>query len=146
MPSIKHIHRLRRHTYKATGNSVFFCTLADCSYKIETQFALGKETICNRCGKPFEMTTYAVRLAKPHCMNCHKSITGNKENEIVSTKILDSLLSESVERRTIPTRRSSELIIKDHSLDELRNKLETIPETNQVTYREIKLDDEDPHL
>lgn len=138
-----HIHRLRRHTYKATGNSVFFCTLTDCSYKIETQFALGKVSICNRCGKPFEMTTYAMRLAKPHCQDCHKTVTGDKTN--VSSKILDAILPGSdIDRRTIPTRRSSELIIKpEESINELRSKLDEIP---GITYREIKVEGEDPEL
>lgn len=137
-----HIHRLRRHTYKATGNSVFFCTLSDCTYKIETQFSLGKETICWRCNKPFEMTTYAMRLAKPHCMDCHKSIKG--ENS-VSSKILDAILPGSdIDRRTIPTRRSSEIIIKpEESINELRSKLDEIP---SITYREIKVEGEDPEL
>lgn len=67
----KHVHKLKRHTYK-TGNTVFFCAMPDCSYKTATALALGKRCICWRCGEPFIMNEYSVRLAKPHCEKCHK--------------------------------------------------------------------------
>lgn len=143
MATIKHTHKLRRHTYKATGNSVFFCTLTDCSYKIETQFSLGKETLCNRCGQPFIMTNYAVRLAKPHCMSCHRSVASNQGVELVSTKIIDSLLPEVTDRREIATRRSDELVIRsDEPLEAMRERMEA----PKVSYREIQIEDEDPQL
>lgn len=70
-PVIKHIHKLRKHKYKS-GVSVFFCTLPDCSYKNEVPFVLGKETICNICGRPFIITEYTLKLVKPHCPDCGK--------------------------------------------------------------------------
>ena len=66
-----HTHRLKKHKYQ-TGNSVYFCTLPDCHYKIEVALALGKRTICNLCGEEFIMTEYTLRLAKPHCDQCGK--------------------------------------------------------------------------
>lgn len=67
-----HTHTLRRHVYKSTGNSVFFCTGDDCSYKIECSLSLGKKVICNRCGDEFKMDVNNIRQAKPHCVGCNK--------------------------------------------------------------------------
>ena len=55
-----------------TGNKVFFCSL-DCTFKISVQLALGKRSICWRCGESFIMTEYSLRLVKPHCPQCHQS-------------------------------------------------------------------------
>jgi len=67
----KHIHKLKMIKYK-TGNKVFFCSL-DCTFKISVQLALGKRSICWRCGESFIMTEYSLRLVKPHCPQCHQS-------------------------------------------------------------------------
>ena len=67
----KHTHKLKRHIYK-TGVAVYFCTLPDCHYKIDTALALGKRSICHTCNEEFIMNEYTVRLARPHCMNCSK--------------------------------------------------------------------------
>jgi len=71
MTKNQHIHKLKRLTYKS-GNAVFFCALPDCSYKTNIALALGKRSICWRCGEPFVMSEYDLRLSKPHCDNCHK--------------------------------------------------------------------------
>jgi hypothetical protein len=73
MTVLKHIHKLKKHTYKKTGMSVFFCTLPDCSYKVEYQFSLGKEALCNICGDPFLMNEYTLKLIRPHCNNCGRT-------------------------------------------------------------------------
>lgn len=68
----KHIHKLRRHKYK-TGAYIFFCTLPDCHFKVANSLALGKRSLCWRCGEQFVLNEYSIRLAKPHCENCHKT-------------------------------------------------------------------------
>jgi len=70
--AVKHTHKLRRHTYKKTGNSVFFCTLPDCHFKIDAALALGKKSLCNLCDNEFIMNEYQVKLVKPHCCDCGK--------------------------------------------------------------------------
>lgn len=67
----KHIHKFKRLKYKS-GNMIFFCALPDCSVKLNPALALGKRSICWRCGESFVMTEYSLRLAKPHCEKCHK--------------------------------------------------------------------------
>jgi len=74
----KHIHKFKRHFYK-TGNAIFFCTLPDCNFKVATHLSIGKTAICNRCGEPFSMNEYSIRLSKPHCDKCHK----RKDTKIV---------------------------------------------------------------
>lgn len=71
----KHIHKLKRHTFES-GNKMFFCILPDCSYKVKPALSLGKRSICNRCGNEFLMNEYSIRLAKPHCSDCHLSKDG----------------------------------------------------------------------
>lgn len=77
----KHIHKFKRLKYKS-GNVIFFCSLPDCTSKINPALALGKRSICWRCGKDFIMSEYSLRLAKPHCDACHK----HKKGEEVTLK------------------------------------------------------------
>jgi hypothetical protein len=71
MTKEKHVHKFKRLIYKS-GNVTFFCTLPDCSHKINPALALGKRSLCWRCGEEFILDEYALRLAKPHCSACHK--------------------------------------------------------------------------
>lgn len=75
MTQQKHVHQLKRHRYRS-GREIYFCTLPDCTHKIDPAFAVGKRSICNRCGEEFLLSEYSVRLAKPHCDKCHKSKSG----------------------------------------------------------------------
>lgn len=70
-----HIHKLKRHKYK-NGEEVYFC-VNDCKFKCITPLALGKTVECWKCGKPFEMNTYSIRLDRPRCNDCveHKNPT-----------------------------------------------------------------------
>lgn len=81
MPARNHVHKLKLHTYK-NGTRSFFC-IDDCDYTITRELALGKMTICHRCGQPFQMNQYSLNLAKPHCEDCHLSkaeITARAKN------------------------------------------------------------------
>lgn len=79
-----HIHKFKRLKYKS-GNQIFFCALPDCNAKMSTSLALGKRSLCWRCNEPFIMNEYSLRLAKPHCENCHKPKNDlPKLNEIIS--------------------------------------------------------------
>ena len=69
---LSHCCKWKRHTYE-TGTKIFFCTLPKCNKKLKIGLALGKESLCWRCGEVFILNEYSVRLARPHCENCHKS-------------------------------------------------------------------------
>lgn len=79
----QHVHKFKKLRYKS-GNEIFFCALPDCSQKINPALALGKKSICWRCGEEFIMSEYALRLAKPHCEGCHK---GKKHPGIIPETI-----------------------------------------------------------
>lgn len=70
--SPKHAHKLRRFTYKKTGNSVYFCTFPDCYFRVQCETMLGKRATCNLCGDEFTMTEYQIKLKSPHCAKCSK--------------------------------------------------------------------------
>jgi hypothetical protein len=97
----KHIHKLKKHKYK-NGTAVFFCTLPDCHYKLETPLALGKECLCNICDEPFLLNEYTIKLTKPHCNNCGKKEikdASGKKRYIYKrgTKILSSIAQDNAE-------------------------------------------------
>lgn len=83
---------MKKITYKS-GNSTFFCAL-DCSYKINPALALGKKSICWRCGNEFTINEYSLRLVKPHCEACHKSKNG-KEYVVTEVNHEDKTISLS---------------------------------------------------
>lgn len=72
-----HIHKYKRRKYP-TGTEFFFCCKPgqQCYHKIECSLALGKPCECWVCGKEFNLDEYAVRLAKPRCVNCRKHKDG----------------------------------------------------------------------
>jgi transcription initiation factor IIE alpha subunit len=83
----KHDHKLKRKNYR-NNESIYFCVL-NCDYKVHTELALGKQVICWRCGRPFLMTEYSCRLAKPHCNACHVS-----KSDESAIKVDSSILEE----------------------------------------------------
>lgn len=82
MAKSNHVCKFKRLRYKS-GNEVFFCTMPDCQKKMNPALCLGKRSICWRCGEEFILNEYSLRLAKPHCENCHKP--KNQKNEIEET-------------------------------------------------------------
>lgn len=108
-----HICKFKRLKYK-TGNTIFFCTLPDCNKKISIALALGKKCICWRCDTPFIMNEYSLRLAKPHCDDCHKSkaiIIDNPDRTFDSeTKVepLELSLAERLSQTIKQTQQESE--------------------------------------
>jgi len=111
MAETKHVHKLRRRRYQ-NGTAVFFCVGDDCTFKIGTEFSLGKKTICWRCGEPFNLTPYSLTLAKPHCEACHK----HKSSETIQ------------EIRTEPLR----LEKIDETLEELRERAEKLVRVDEI--------------
>jgi len=100
----KHVHKLKRLKYKS-GNTIYFCALPDCNYKIAIPLALGKRCICWRCGNEFLINEYSLRLAKPHCDNCHnpkqilKNEIHNEETPIIHTELtLSNRLTQAIKK------------------------------------------------
>lgn len=100
MAKQSHTHKLKRHEYPKSGNSVYFCTLPECHYKIDVPLALGKRTLCNLCGTEFIMSEYTIKLKKPHCSDCGKikvkdADGNNRYVKKVSNNILTEIAVES---------------------------------------------------
>ena len=115
-----HTHKLKRIRYKS-GNTIFFCVLPDCSYKANIALSLGKRSICWRCNSPFILSEYSLRLAKPHCENCHQP--KNIPFEITRGEIIDdggTIISN------IKIEQPNELSLAEKMHQEMQNKDEEI--------------------
>lgn len=109
MAVLKHIHKLKKHQYKA--GAVFFCILVDCHFKMEVPFLLGKESLCNICGKVFIMREYALKLTRPHCGDC-----GKRE------------VKDADGKKHYVSKRSNQILasVADENVEDLRNRLQSI--------------------
>lgn len=97
--SPSHPHKLKKHKYK-TGNTVFFCTLPDCHYKIDVALSVGKRAMCNICGAEFFMNEYSLKLKYPHCEGCGKVKVSDSEGKTryvkkVTNQILTGIASST---------------------------------------------------
>ena len=88
MARAQHTHKLKRLKYKS-GNTIFFCCLPDCTFKTNIALALGKRSLCWRCGQEFILSEYSLRLAKPHCENCHQPKNGVYQEIEVPQIVID---------------------------------------------------------
>lgn len=100
----KHIHRLKRKSYK-NGTKMYFCTLPDCYFKVEVDTSLGKESLCNICGEPFIMNEYTLRLKSPHCERCGRREVKNNDGtkryvRKIGNRILDNVADKVVDDLT----------------------------------------------
>lgn len=94
-----HIHKFKRHTFKKrdkTTYDVFFC-VNNCTYQVKRELALGKESACWRCGQPFPMNEYSLRLAKPHCPDCQTDKHGVPKAVKVNIKLPENLTNDKPE-------------------------------------------------
>lgn len=89
----KHVHKVKRLRFKS-GNSMYFCTLPDCYFKLNPALILGKKVICWRCGEEFIMNEYSVRLARPHCERCHKTKEIRMSSELEEMFVNAPLIQE----------------------------------------------------
>ena len=98
MRKADHVHKLRRHKYHSSDLKVYFCTLPDCTFKVEVALALGKRSICNRCGDEFIMDELSLRLAKPHCKKCSRKRTVS-EDGVVSYVTPDRVIADVADKK-----------------------------------------------
>ena len=128
MAGQKHPHKYKRHRYK-TGTEVYFCTLPNCTHRVECAFTLGKESICNRCGEKFLMDEYSIRLAEPHCQACKVTkVDSNIEVKVsVDTdSILDKVLANAKLSNGKGTSKEEEPKQPLEKLPSLRDRLDAV--------------------
>ena len=88
---MNHIHKYIKKRIGKNKYEVFACGFADCTHFIPASLALGKRSICWRCG--IEMIITNIRLTKQHCINCTK---GRKVNDVELLRGLEGLINEKV--------------------------------------------------
>ena len=76
MKSKSHIHTYAR--IKKRPNQLR-CLHPDCSHTTERDLAVGKRALCPFCGEQYILTWRELRLAKPHCSNCTKGASAERQ-------------------------------------------------------------------
>lgn len=69
---MKHFHRYEKTILGKNNYVVFRCNLPNCNHYIAEKLAIGKQSICNRCGDTFILDKRAMKFVKPYCVNCVK--------------------------------------------------------------------------
>ena len=154
MPKEQHIHQLRKKKYR-TGQAFFYCIGEECAFKINADVALNKRSLCNRCGKPFNLTQYSLRLAKPHCEDCHNkktapdvSVPNNFFDSLFPTMPTGEFVGKTADI-TVMDEISSEVSLSDrlHSLTKENSNTPDNSESNtdytRVLYNEYDPNDEE---
>ena len=81
---MKHIHKYVRVKLSSNSLKIFFkCALPGCVHKVEKPFAVGRFSVCNRCGETFILDARALDLSKPHCDRCTNSAKKELINNLV---------------------------------------------------------------
>lgn len=61
-------HKYRRVKMgKDKSYIVYRCDIPTCSHYVQRELAVGRESICHKCGKTFVLTMKNVTQAKPSC-------------------------------------------------------------------------------
>ena len=62
----------RRYIEKTGGYPVMKCTVPKCTHYIAQDLAIGRSTICWKCGNEFVLNSENVQLKRPLCYECRK--------------------------------------------------------------------------
>lgn len=72
--SSSHVHMYQRKDIGKAPNSyiVYACALPNCTHYIAEQFAMGKQSLCNKCGNEFYLDKYVIQGVRvnPYCPDC----------------------------------------------------------------------------
>jgi len=116
-PVLKHIHKLKKHTYAKSKSKVYFCTLPDCNYKADVGLVVGKTVLCNVCNEPFTINESHLKLLRPHCNNCgKKKVKGiDGKAHYVNKRLPDERILEIMATESTNNLRSRMSIITSHA-------------------------------
>ena len=76
-----HIHRYERKPLGNKGYKIFKCMVPGCTHYIDVKMGEGRICECNRCHKPFVLDRRAMKLAKPHCLDCVEKTSDDRKIE-----------------------------------------------------------------
>lgn len=77
-----HFHKYKRTKLGEKGFIVYRCMVPGCSHYKRKELMAGQLAQCWRCGEPFVITDYKLRLAKPHCDACVKRRPNEKVDKL----------------------------------------------------------------
>lgn len=75
----KHTHQYVRIKIGKNKRIEFKCSVDGCVHHIRPELAIGRNSICYRCGNTFVLDKANMQLARPHCDVCTDS---PKVNEV----------------------------------------------------------------
>jgi len=67
-----HFHKYKRTKLGDKGFIVYRCMVPGCSHYLRKELLVGSLCQCWRCEEPMVITSYMLRLARPHCVDCTK--------------------------------------------------------------------------
>ena len=78
MPARKWDHKIHKYQKvvfrskkkKGKETEIWRCMLTNCQHYLVGEMVIGKLSLCNRCGDPFEMREANLQQKKPHCVSC----------------------------------------------------------------------------
>lgn len=92
-------HKYQRIKWKtrSTGEPyiIFKCMLKGCSHYVPRDLVVGNESICWKCGQPFQMNLSSTYLAKPHCPHCTEGKKGEPSVSDIAAN-LDKILGGEI--------------------------------------------------
>lgn len=65
------VHKYRRVKMGKDGSYIVYAC-AHCTHYLARKLAVGKRSICWKCGQVFEMNSDSITVAKPKCFMCRK--------------------------------------------------------------------------
>lgn len=67
---MKHTHKYGQVKLGSNGYTVYKCFLPNCPHYVRKELALGRFSICWKCGGTFIMTATSIERLKPKCLDC----------------------------------------------------------------------------
>ena len=78
----KHIHKYIKIKVGRNRRVEYKCALPGCTHVTRPEYIPGRQSICNRCDKPFFLDKDNMQLLNPRCLTCTKS-SRSKELEAI---------------------------------------------------------------
>ncbi|HEY4698981.1 MAG TPA: hypothetical protein VIH27_01220 [Nitrososphaerales archaeon] len=69
----KHIHRYVRIKIGRNQRIEYKCSIPGCTHHVREELAIGRESLCYRCGNVFFLDKENMKLTRPRCINCKQS-------------------------------------------------------------------------
>lgn len=93
----EHIHKYKRAELGNNGYVIYRCMLPNCSHYLAQHLAVGRSSICWKCGDEFTMTMTSVKRSKPKCLECIAELgkivgrPGKKQVEAPPPELLEKI-------------------------------------------------------